>query len=746
MATASNDRSSTIGPTILGSIRRFYRVVVLTTAMAFLAGLIWIAVSPSEYAGTVSIIISPLPASLSAGLNTTHVSAATYTGQQVALMQSAPVAAGAANILNARFSGSHVTGPQIQNGTVVKLPVPGTVGSNGAATRVSVTLPSSTLAPAGANTLIASYLVADKALVRTQAKNSIAAINTAIARTEAGLAALPPATVTHPSNGTTSTTTTTQPHTSATRPPRTTTTRPIPTTTTRPPRTTTTRPARTTTTRAPPTTTTTTATSTSASGREIHSQASVDLASSGPTLAPAILAADTTATTATSGSSTTTTTTVPASSSGGSSSGSSTSSSTSGSSTNQQRAALQATLASLNHSKAQVQVNEQVDLAYSPTIFPATPPGVPANGNYLRTLAISMLIGLFIGTIITFILASSRRRFETATDPQKVYGVPLMTTVPAFEAMVWSAATLPILTAPADEAAEAYRILATLLRARRGDSDCMVVAFSAADLGSGTTTTVANCGLALAEMGERVLVIDGDPLGRGLTQALVVDTNGVGTGPPPLGLPELLEGRNLAETMVPALGTTDVMVVPSGRDTDMAIHRWRSGTMRTALENLSERFDVILIDTPPMGTSSFSLDLAGVAEHLVLVIPHYDLIELHQGIARRLAMVGVELLGYVYNGTPSNTRFAPYFPIVRGAPAVPLDRGPSPIATSASPLPPPPSGSTRPAAHDGAGEPQTATVATVTREEAAETGQVPAVDGYGDETGIVPVSTPRDAD
>ena len=129
------------------------------------------------------------------------------------------------------------------------------------------------------------------------------------------------------------------------------------------------------------------------------------------------------------------------------------------------RAALQATLASLNHSKAQVQVNEQVDLAYSPTIFAATAPGVAANGT-LQTLFISMVIGLFIGTIIAFILASSRRRFETATDPQKVYGVPLMTTVPAFEAMVWSAATLPVLTAPTDEAAESYRILATLLRAR----------------------------------------------------------------------------------------------------------------------------------------------------------------------------------------------------------------------------------------------------------------------------------------
>ena len=458
--------------------------------------------------------------------------------------------------------------------------------------------------------------------------------------------------------------------------------------------------------------------------------------------ARAVLTADTTATTAAGGADTssTTTTTVPGSSS------SSDSSSTSGSSTNQQRAALQATLSSLNHNKAQVKVNEQVDLAYRPTIFAATAPGVPANGNYFRTLLISMLIGLFIGTIIAFVLASSRRRFETATDPQKVYGVPLMTTVPAFEAMVWSAATLPVLTAPTDEAAEAYRILATLLRARRGNSDCMVVAFSAADLSSGTTTTVANCGLALAEMGERVLVIDGDPLGRGLTQALVVDTNGMGGGLPPVGLPELLEGQDLAETMVPALGTTDLMVVPSGRDTDMAIHRWRSGTMRTALENLSERFDVILIDTPPMGTSSFSLDLAGVAEHLILVIPHFDLIELHQGMARRLAMVGVELLGYVYNGTPSSTRFAPYFPIVRGAPAAPLDPGPTPIATSASPLPPPPPPPTSSAVPDGSGEPQTATVATVTREAEAETGQVPAVNTYADDTGVVQVSTPKDAD
>ena len=110
-------------------------------------------------------------------------------------------------------------------------------------------------------------------------------------------------------------------------------------------------------------------------------------------------------------------------------------------------------------------------------------------------------------------------------------------------------------------------------------------------------------------------------------------------------------------------------------------------------------------------------------------------------MARRLAMVGVELLGYVYNGTPSSTRFAPYFPIVRGASAAPLIPA-RPHRDLASPLPvSPPSSTPPPAVPDHSVEPQTATVATVTREAEAETGQVPAVNTYGDDTGIVPVNT-----
>ena len=526
------------------------------------------------------------------------------------------------------------------------------------------------------------------------------------------------------------------------------------TTTTRAPRTTTTRPARTTTTRPPRTTTTTSTTTTTAT-----TASSLGAAEAQPPLQLTAFRATSDRLVATSDATTTTTTTIPSASSDGSSS--------SGGSTNAaDRAALLATLSNLNRSHAQIKVNQAVDLAYlanyphTPNVSPAPSPGSSANGSLLRTLAIFGGVGLLLGIVAAFILATTRRRFEHAEDPAELYGAPLITTVPVFDTSAWSHLSLPVLTAPVDEAAEAYRILGTILRARRGESDTLVVAFSAADLRAGTTTTVANCGLALAEMGERVLVIDADPLGRGLTHLLLDHQGTSELGTPPMGLAELLEGRSLNDTILPALGHTGLMVVPCGRDSEMAIRRWRSGTLRRALEDLSERFDVILIDTPPMGTSSFSMDLSAVAEHLIMVIPHYDSVDLHETIARRLPVMNVEMLGYLYNGTPTNIRFSPYVPLLReGHPNSQLQRAATPLPPAAAAAPPvgrppdaPTSSTTSPPTRISTGTvtaTQTATVqesvpgagpaASGGSERDVETGEVPAVaPKYFDDTAVIP--------
>jgi len=719
---AQNDRPAIAGPTIVGSVRRFRRIVIFITAAALIITLFYLVIAPTKYTGKVGIIIVPPPASLTTGASPVHVSAATFNSAQVALIQSNAVAQGAAAIVNSNFSDANLTGPQVQGATAVKLPTAGSTSNQGSTTQILVTLSSPDIAAATANAVASAYLAAVRAQIRQQAGHSISALQAEYNSVQGELKGIPAPTSRSSSNST-STTTTTHPTTTTTHPPhattthapRATTTRPPRTTTTRPPMTTTTRPPRTTTTRPPRTTTTTqAATSTTAAFRqgvtpagttgiveslvEVVSPAvgdpgasqSLRLTAQDVPVTPGAEPVTTLpAVTANSGTATTSTSSPASSSSSGTSSASSSVTPGSGpvasnrnANNASQRAVLEATLVNLNRQISQIRVNEQIDLAFRPTIFPATAANSPPSGHFWRTVIIGLLVGLFIGVLAAFALASTRRRFEHAEDPSALYGAPLLTTVPAFEAGLWSQVGLPMLTDPIGEAAEAYRSLATILRAQRGETDSILVAVTAADLGAGSTTTVANCGFALAEMGERVLLVDADPLGRSLTQSLVNGSSTPGLHEPPLGLSELLGGRTLAETVVPATRNERMMVLPSGRDSDMAVHRWRTTTLRAALEGMTEAFDVVLIDTPPIGMSSFSLDLIATAEHVMLVIPHYDHVPPHEELARRLPMIRAELLGYVYNGVQSSTRFAPYYPVVRGGPADSTTLGPVPAARS----------------------------------------------------------------
>ena len=138
---ATSDRMTMIGPTVVGSVRRFRRLVLIALGAGLFIGLLWWSISPSEYAGKAGLVITPLPASLTVGLGTAHVSVATFNAQQVAILESPAVAANAANKVNAAFSDAHLSGQQIQDGTSVKLPTPGSAAAGASITHVTVILP-----------------------------------------------------------------------------------------------------------------------------------------------------------------------------------------------------------------------------------------------------------------------------------------------------------------------------------------------------------------------------------------------------------------------------------------------------------------------------------------------------------------------------------------------------------------------------------------------------------------------------
>ncbi len=153
--------------------------------------------------------------------------------------------------------------------------------------------------------------------------------------------------------------------------------------------------------------------------------------------------------------------------------------------------------------------------------------------------------------------------------------------------------------------------------------------------GVGKTTTVLNLGPALTERGVRVLLVDLDPQGNlsegfGLDQRELVRVEDV------LVAPE----RSLAEAIVdvgPRLSVAPSSWGLTGADealTELGPHY--VFRLRELLEPLAERFDVVLVDTPPSLSTWSGLGLLAADAVIVPITPaDYD----HMAAAKQIAFI-----------------------------------------------------------------------------------------------------------
>jgi chromosome partitioning protein len=142
--------------------------------------------------------------------------------------------------------------------------------------------------------------------------------------------------------------------------------------------------------------------------------------------------------------------------------------------------------------------------------------------------------------------------------------------------------------------------------------------------GVGKTTTVASLGAALAQLGQRVLLIDLDPQAA-LTAALGVDPYHI-----PYSMYSILlnESMSLARVLQPTGFGEATALAPASIDLaaaeiDLARASQRAFRLKRALDQNQIPFDMILIDTPPsLGLLTLN-GLVGAQEVLVPVQCHY---------------------------------------------------------------------------------------------------------------------------
>lgn len=193
-------------------------------------------------------------------------------------------------------------------------------------------------------------------------------------------------------------------------------------------------------------------------------------------------------------------------------------------------------------------------------------------------------------------------------------------------------------------ATEQYKLLrANLSFTLPEDQSCPIIGVTSSMRGEGKSTTAVNLSYVLAESGKRVLLIDGDLRIPSIAKKMQI------AGTP--GLTDLLMGhetQDLSSFKSQILGNW--YILPSGDLPPNPSELLGSRRMSSVLKVLSEKFDYIIIDLPPVNLVSDALAISNFITGMIVVIREdYTEKKELENCFRQLKLSNINVLGCVMN-------------------------------------------------------------------------------------------------
>ena len=205
--------------------------------------------------------------------------------------------------------------------------------------------------------------------------------------------------------------------------------------------------------------------------------------------------------------------------------------------------------------------------------------------------------------------------------------------------------TLYALAQPFGQQAErlrALRMRLSLAGVGRAEGHPALAVLSPQD-GDGRSTLAANLAVSFAELGLRTLLVDAD-LRRPSQHTLFRAATGSD------GLSALLAGRGCNAFITPLPGFSGLAVLPSGPVPPNATELLARPALRTFLADMAERFDLVLLDTPPAGPGGDAYYIAAAARGaLVVARRNRTGVTGLDTLTQTLAATGIPALGVVLN-------------------------------------------------------------------------------------------------
>ena len=260
-------------------------------------------------------------------------------------------------------------------------------------------------------------------------------------------------------------------------------------------------------------------------------------------------------------------------------------------------------------------------------------------------LKLNLVLGAFVGMLlgVTFAVAKNYFKDTYLRLEEAVRQLDALPESPSFLGVLpsikkRSAYRLPLMVhdAPDSRTAEAFRVLQAKLPFLNPGAAVKTILVTSSTRGEGKSTISSNLAVALAQRGNRVLLIDADmrrpsqhntfPREQLLQAEDAANELPVPrTDPRKPGLSEALihlnseNGYDVLHATVKQTGIPDLFLVPSGTVPPNPIELLNSEMMTEWLELAKSEYDVIVIDSPPVRAVADPMILANIVDAVVYV-------------------------------------------------------------------------------------------------------------------------------
>ena len=266
----------------------------------------------------------------------------------------------------------------------------------------------------------------------------------------------------------------------------------------------------------------------------------------------------------------------------------------------------------------------------------------PSSPNVFLNLAGGFFGGMIFGLGLVFAVALLDDKVKSVYDIEASLGLPILGIIPKVKKLDSVSKSHIVTSTTNRHVTENFRSMLSYLKINDQTKNSNVFLLTSTVPSEGKSFISSNLALSFASNGEKVLLLDGDLRLPNVAKSLQLENES--------GVLDYIQGEGTFDSYIVKEVYPNLDVLPSGGKAKIPTAILNDNKFESMLLQLRDRYDKIIIDSPPLAAVSDSLNIVPLVDAIIYVIK-YDSVKnsLANSCIRRLWESKTPLLGAVLN-------------------------------------------------------------------------------------------------